>query len=121
VSRAARVLIAVAVVFAASGCVASVRSDGIASLQIVRLDIPANARGIPRQWWVKSTNSPAAILAAALPRCAEQYLVKFKPKYQVAARNGDGTETTSLVWGEYVKIEGVSFRCRSVHLGLAMV
>ena len=112
VNRAARALVAVVAGLVSSVGMASTRSDDIASLRIVRLDIPKEARGLPREWRVKDANSPAAGLAAALRRCQEKCLVKFRAKYQVAATLGDGTGTTFLVLGEYVKVEGVSFRCR---------
>jgi hypothetical protein len=96
---------------ASSGCMASSRSDDITSLQIVRLEVPADARGEPRRWRAIETKSRAASLADALGRCETRDLVKFKPKYRVVATRTNGSETTFLVLGEYVKIDGLAFRC----------
>jgi hypothetical protein len=111
-SRAARTSVAVLTALAFKGAMASPSSAEVTSLRIARLDVPAGARGEPREWRVVDAESSAARLADALARCATREIVKFKPKYLVVTTRADGSGTTFLVSGEYVKIDGVAFKCR---------
>ena len=110
-SLAARAVVALLTAFSSNGCRASPSTE-ITTLQIVRLGLPADARGEPRTWRVFEAKSPAAGLADALVHCTTQEIVKFKPKYRVVATRADGSETTFLALRDWVKIDGVAFKCR---------
>ena len=110
--RAARTLVAVVTAISSNGCMAAPSGGEITSLQIVRLDVPADARGEPRQWRVIEPRSRAASLAVALGRCTTQDFMKFRGKYRVDATRANGSETTFFVSHDYVRIDGVAFKCR---------
>ena len=111
-SRAARTWVAVVTAFASTGCTASPSGGDVTSLQIVRLDVPADARGEPRQWRITEAQSHATALADALGHCTSQELMKFRGKYSVVATRANGSEVTFVVLRDNVKIDGVAFKCR---------